>query len=107
MGSPWLPPDFVHPDRLDLSTGHHLRPIRESDTDIDYPAVMGSRERLWQIFGSAWQWPPADMTYEQDRVDLARHEREIAAHESFNYAVFDAAESELFGCVYIDPPEQA
>ncbi|HEY2167618.1 MAG TPA: GNAT family N-acetyltransferase [Jatrophihabitantaceae bacterium] len=104
--SPWLPPDFVHPERVELSTGHHLRPIRESDTAIDYPAVMASQERLWQIFGPAWQWPPADMTYEQDRVDLARHEREIAAHESFNYAVLDAAESELFGCVYIDPPEQ-
>ena len=26
------------------------------------------------------------MTREEDRADLARHEAEIAAHESFNYA---------------------
>ena len=46
------------------------------------------------------------MTYEQDREDLAHHEAEIEAHESFNYALFDAEETELLGCVYIDPPEK-
>lgn len=101
---PWLPVDFVHPVRVDLATGHHLRPIRADDVDIDYPAVMGSRQRLWAIYGEAWGWPPATMTHAADREDLARHEREIAAHESFNYAVLDAAETALFGCVYIDPP---
>jgi hypothetical protein len=100
---PWLSDDFVHPERLDLPTGHHLRPIRESDTDIDYPAVMGSRERLWAKYGALWGWPPAAMSYEADREDLARHEREIAAHETFNYAVLDEDETELLGCVYIDP----
>ena len=44
-----------------------------------------------------------------DRLHAYRSERreaEIAAHESFNYAVFDD-ETELLGCVYIDPPEKA
>jgi RimJ/RimL family protein N-acetyltransferase len=100
----WLPEDFVHPTRLDLPTGHHLRPIRADDVDLDLPAVMGSRDRLWSIYGEAWGWPPATMTHEQDREDLAHHEREIEAHESFNYALFDADETELLGCVYIDPP---
>lgn len=93
-----------HPERAELSTGHHLRPIRESDVDIDYPAVMGSQERLWAKFGEMWGWPPATMTYEDDRKDLARHEDEIAADETYNYAVFDPEETELLGCVYIDPP---
>jgi hypothetical protein len=44
------------------------------------------------------------MTYEEDREDLKRHEDEIAAQESFNYAVLNEDESALFGCVYIDPP---
>jgi len=101
----WLPEDFHHPVRVDLPTGHHLRPIRESDVDIDYPAVMGSQAHLWSIYGEAWNWPPADMTYEHDRDDLARHEREIEAHQSFNYAVLDEEETELLGCVYLDPPE--
>ena len=37
------------------------------------------------------------MTREQDREDLARHEAEIAAHESFNYALFDDDETALQG----------
>jgi hypothetical protein len=44
------------------------------------------------------------MTYEADREDLARHEREAAALESFNYAILDAGETRLLGCLYIDPP---
>jgi hypothetical protein len=103
----WLSDEFTHPERVDLPTGHHLRPIRESDVEIDYPAVMGSRERLWVKYGAAWGWPPADMSFEADREDLARHEREIAAHETFNYAVLDHRETELLGCVYIDPPDDA
>jgi hypothetical protein len=103
----WLPADFVHPTRVALpGGGYHLRPISPADTDLDYPAVMGSRERLWSIYGEAWGWPAADMTYEEDRADLARHAREIEAHQSFNYALFDDAETALLGCVYLDPPER-
>jgi hypothetical protein len=100
----WLPETFAAPRRADLPTGHHLRQIRADDVAIDYPAVMGSRERLWALYGDLWGWPPATMTYEEDRVDLARHEAEMAVNESFNYAIFNAAETELLGCLYIDPP---
>ena len=75
-----------------------------AERSIDHPAVMGSRERLWSIYGDAWGWPPADMTVDQDRADLARHAEEMRRGESFNFGVFDADEAELFGCVYIDPP---
>jgi len=102
----WLPEGFTHPARADLPTGHHLRPIREADVALDYPAVMGSRERLWAKYGAAWGWPPATMSYEADRADLARHAAEIAAQETFNYAVLDAGETELLGCVYVDPPDE-
>jgi hypothetical protein len=102
----WLAEGFVHPQRVDLPTGHHLRPIRESDVAIDYPAVMGSRERLWEKYGEAWGWPAATMSYDADQQDLARHEAEIAAQETFNYAVLDEHETELLGCVYIDPPDE-
>ncbi len=101
----WLSEQFAHPTRVELATGHHLRPIRESDVDIDYPAVMGSRERLWAKYGDSWGWPPATMSYQADKEDLARHEAEIAAHETFNYAVLDEGETQLLGCVYIDPPD--
>lgn len=102
----WLPTHWEHPTRVELSTGQHLRPIREADLAIDYPAVMGSRERLWSIYGRPWGWPPEDMTWEADRADLAYHEDEIAQHRSFNYALLNEDETELLGCVYIDPPER-
>jgi len=101
----WLPERFSHPERVDVLPGYHLRPIREVDVNIDYPAVMESRERLWAKYGEAWGWPPADMSHEADKQDLARHEAEIAAKETFNYALLDEAETELLGCVYIDPPD--
>jgi hypothetical protein len=104
LGMSWLPEGFVHPEYVELPNGHHLRPIRESDVDIDYPAVMGSRETLWARFGGMWGWPPENMTYAADRQDLARHEAEISAHVTFNYAVLNHDETELLGCVYIDPP---
>jgi hypothetical protein len=72
--------------------------------DLDYPAVVTSQPRLWSIFGEVWQWPEASMTYDQDHADLARHEAEIAAHESFNYAIFDQPEQRLYGCVYSTRP---
>jgi hypothetical protein len=102
----WLPAGFEHPRRVDLATGHHLRPIRASDVDIDYPAVIGSRERLWERYRDVWGWPQETMTYEADRQDLARHQAEMEAQETFNYAVLNEEETELLGCVYIDPPDE-
>lgn len=100
----WLPPDWQHPELVPLTPGYHLRPVRAADVDLDYPAVMGSRDRLWTIYGAAWGWPPAGMTHQQDLEDLAHHEAETRAHESFLYGLFDARETALCGCVYVDPP---
>jgi len=102
----WLPSAWHHPIRVELPTGHHLRPIRATDVDLDMVAVMGSQERLWSIYGQAWGWPPPTMTVEQDRADLAHHEADMKRQRSFNYALFDTGETELLGCVYIDPPEK-
>ena len=106
-GDRWLPVDVDYPAQVDVPTGHHLRPIRPDDVDIDMVAVMGSQPRLFSIFGPAWGWPPPTMTREEDRADLARHAAEMDRRESFNYALLDADETALLGCVYIDPPERA
>lgn len=103
----WLPGNFRYPARVPLPTGHHLRPIRAADVDLDLPAVMGSRERLWRIYGEAWGWPPEQMSVEQDREDLAHHEAEAEQRVAFNYALFDATERELIGCCYIEPGTRA
>ncbi len=103
----WLPDGFVAPTRVELLDGsHHLRPIGPDDTELDMAAVMGSQASLWSIFGEAWGWPPPTLTAEQDRADLARHAAEMETNDSFNYALLDRDETELLGCVYIDPPEK-
>lgn len=104
----WLPRDFEHPLRVEIpgGGGHRLRPISGADAPLDYPAVMGSRERLWSLFGKAWGWPSATMSYEANEADLVRHAAEIDAHQSFNYTIETPDGSDLRGCVYIDPPEK-
>ena len=104
--SPWLPESFEPPTGLELPTGHHLRPIRASDIDLDYPAVMGSQPRLFTIFGPAWGWPDPTMTRQEDLDELGRHAVEMVERKSFNYAMFDRNETALLGCVYVDPPEK-
>lgn len=99
-----LPPGVVAPQGLDLPTGHHLRRIRPDDLALDLVAVRSSQPRLWARFGPIWGWPPADLTDAQDHADLVRHAREMDANVSFNFAIFDAAETALLGCVYVDPP---
>lgn len=81
-----------------------LRPITIHDTVRDFDAVMSSREHLWSLFGEAWGWPPADLTLEQDLIDLAWHQKEAELKQSFNFAVVSLDESRLLGCVYVDPP---
>jgi len=83
----------------------HVRPISPDDLEIDMPAVMGNQRMLWDKYGDAWGWPPVDMSAEADRADLARHADEMVTHESFNYAILPSDESQLWGCIYIDPAE--
>jgi len=102
----WLPEGFEHPRLVPVPPDHHLRPIRASDVDIDFVAVMGSRDRLWSVFGEPHGWPAVTLTREEDRADLERHEEEMRQGRSFNYALLNEDETVLAGCVYLDPPER-
>ena len=101
----WLPPEWPYPTRVELATGHHLRPIRSSDVDLHLHAVLGSQERLWSVYGNVWGWPPEGLTVQQDQIELARREAATRRRQSFSYALFDLGETELLGCVHIDPPQ--
>lgn len=86
----------------DLQTSEFLlRPIRETDAELDYDALMESREflRVWEQS----TWPADDFTLEANREDLARHERQHAEGESFTYTVLNLDETQCLGCVYIFP----
>lgn len=78
-----------------------LRPIRASDAERDYAAVMESKEflRPWEQSG----WPADDFTVEANRQDLAGLEQRHADGESFTYTVLDPTETHSLGCVYLFP----
>jgi len=98
------------PLRLDLSTGHHLRPLREDLTELDYPgrdelarAPVGEvRRRVGLAQGHAdARTGPRGPGAARSRVRCRRGVRLRGD---------GPAESEVLGCVYIDPrrghPEQ-
>lgn len=83
-----------------------LRPLTVGHVDLDYDAVMASREQLnrW----SQTTWPTPDFTLAENRADLERHQREHNEGVAFTYTVLDPTESRCLGCVYITPiPESA
>jgi hypothetical protein len=88
------------PDSL---TGAHflLRPLRTTDVELDYEAVMSSREMLrgW----SQSSWPADDFTLEGNLADLDRHQREHQAGEAYTYTVLNPAGDRCLGCVYVNP----
>ena len=77
-----------------------LRPLRESDAEIDYAALMDSKSMLRLMSQSGW--PEDDFTIEKNRKDLREHEKEHDEGTAFTYTVLDPTESTCLGCVYIE-----
>ncbi len=102
----FLPADFDVPERLETER-FRLRPLTVHDVVKDYDAVMSSREHLWHQLGQAWGWPPANLTLEQDLIDLGWHHKEFQRRSSLAYAVMSPDEARLLGCVYVDPARRA
>ncbi|GAA1397273.1 hypothetical protein GCM10009639_34450 [Kitasatospora putterlickiae] len=100
---PFVPHRFEVPDRLE-GPGFLLRPITIRDLAQDHALVTASRDRLWEQFGQAWNWPPPDLTEEQDLIQLAWHQQEFIRRTSFALAVASPGDDRLLGCVYLDPP---
>ncbi|MBP18555.1 MAG: GNAT family N-acetyltransferase [Gammaproteobacteria bacterium] len=83
-----------------------LRMLTVNDVVKDYDAVMLSRSKIAGVFGPKSDWPRADLSLEQDLIDLGWHQKEFQRRSSFAYTVMSADESVCLGCVYIDPSKQ-
>lgn len=94
--------DLTAPDRL-TTDDFVLRAITVADAELDYAAVMESRDllRLWQQS----TWPADDFTVEDNRVDLHEMERRHTAGAAFGYTMLDHDESTCLGCVYVFAPD--
>jgi len=82
-----------------------LRPLRATDVDLDYEAVIATQETLRRTSGG--RWPRPDFTLEENLADLQGHEADFHARRGFTYTVMDPTETRCFGCVYAYPPENA
>ena len=94
--------DVTPPEEL-RTDEYVLRPILVADAELDYEAVMESREalRLWEQS----TWPEDDFTVDANRKDMEKLERRRAQRESFTYTVMDPTETTCLGCVYVFPTD--
>ena len=84
-----------------------IRILTINDVVKDYDAVMSSIDHLRGVSGPSISWPSADLTLEQDLIDLGWHQKEFQIGSSFAYTVMNLDESRCLGCVYVDPSEKA
>jgi hypothetical protein len=78
-----------------------LRPLRATDVEMDFDAVMDSGEALRAA--SNHRWPRPDFTLEEDLVDLQHHEADFLARRGFTYTILNPEQARCLGCVYIYP----
>ena len=91
------------PSRLDAG-GFVLEPLTVDHVELDYAAVMDSRDmlRIW----SGTSWPADDFTLAENREDLERHQREHTEGTAFTFTVLSPDGSECLGCVYVNPTDR-
>jgi len=97
--------DYIPPDRP-VPSGYKtarvlLEPLGPEHVQLDFEAVMESRDylRLW----SGSSWPAEDFTLADNLQDLQRHWREHQERVAFTYTVLEPARQSCLGCVYLRP----
>ena len=85
MTHPWST-DFTPPQVLDTDIVH-LEALSPVHTELDFAALMSSREHLTRTLHRG-DWPHPDFTVEENRVDLQRHWDEFNRREAYAYTVY-------------------
>lgn len=96
----WFPEGAAVPEGL-RTDRVVLQPLRATDVDRDYDAVMSSRAML-RTWGQT-DWPAEEFTLAENLDDLQRHEREHRDREAFTYTVLAPDADRCLGCVYVTP----
>lgn len=105
QNKPFVPNNFKVPDALE-NEYFRIRMLTVNDVVKDYDAVMSSIEHLKVMFPMS-DWPSEDLTFEQDLIDLGWHQKEFQMRSSFAYTVVRLDESQVLGCLYINPSDKA
>lgn len=96
-----LSKDFKVPLRLE-TPDFIIRKLTARDVYLDYLAVMSSIAAIKKQRGGSW--PDPSLTFEDDLIDLAWHQREFENRSSFAYTVESKDGSECLGCLYFYEP---
>lgn len=99
---PWSagfsPPRVLKTERV------HLEPLGPRHAVMDHAAAQSSREHLQRTLH--WgNWPRPDMTVDENRRDLVKHETEFKERKGYAYTVLRPDRSGCLGCVYLSPVE--
>jgi hypothetical protein len=96
-----IPDNITVPEKFETSK-FRIRKLKAKDVYLDYLAVMSSIDIIKQTRGG--DWPTPNLTFEDDLIDLAWHQREFEHQSSFAYTVMNLEETECLGCLYLYPP---
>ena len=97
--------DFV-PDEFDPPVGlttpqFRLEPLGPQHNEADHAAWTSSMQHIRDTPGFATGSWPHEMTIDQNRDDLLRHQRDFQARTGFTFTVL--GDDDVIGCVYIYP----
>jgi hypothetical protein len=98
---PFVPIEFAIPQSLETAQ-FRARMLTVNDVVKDYDAVMTSIDHLQKMYAST-EWPTKELTFEQDLIDLGWHQKEFQQRRSFAYTIVSLDESQVIGCLYINP----
>jgi hypothetical protein len=102
MAASLVPDNFTVPEGF-VADGYRLEMLTPAVAELDYQAVMDSRESLRAVFSANDSWPADDLTLADNVRDLRQHEAEFHAREAFAYTVLTPGRDLCLGCVYIYP----
>jgi hypothetical protein len=93
-----VPDDFAIPAGVEHER-FRLRMLSINDVVKDFEAICDRVDR------DGARKPPFVSTVADNLVDLGWHQKEFETRRSFAYTVVAPDESQVLGCVYIDPSE--
>jgi hypothetical protein len=100
--APFVPAEFEPPSGLEHPR-FVLEPLGPQHNERDYAAWTSSVDHVHATPGFTDSRWPREMTLDENRVDLERHQRDFQGRTGFTYTVLEAGDRDVIGCLYIYP----
>ena len=97
----FVPPEFAAPEFLKLSE-FSFQKLSAKHVYLDYLAVMSSINLIRETRGGSWPTPA--LSFADNLIDLAWHQREFERQHSFAFTILSPDEATCLGCLYFYPP---